>query len=532
MTITRREAIRMGLMGGGSLLLPWGFSSPALASLSPQGDRFQYPFRTPPLLKPVRSDDTFDYYQIAMEKAQVEILPGYKAEVWSYRGAGLASEPLGPIIRQPKLRQSVIRFINKLGTTREDRQEVPIQTSIHLHGMASLPEYDGYAEDLIDPGYYKDYRYPNNRAATLWYHDHALDHTARNVYRGLAGMYIVEHDSSDFFDPEDFGRLPKGAYDVPLIIQDKQFDASKTPDSLVFDNRNQRGFYGDVILVNGVPWPRMKVANRKYRFRVLNASPSRSYLLALSTGDDLTVIASDAALLAEPFPTKTLRLGVAERYELVIDFSQHLNQRVILRNLGLSNNIDADTRTDAIMCFDVDREEKDDSLIPAKLGKVKSIGEILAAKDENLTLADLPVKRFRFDRNNNTWKINNKTWDRKHVEATPGFADIQIWELINPGGGWIHPVHIHLVDLRLLTRNGRTPLAYEQGWKDVFYVGEFETVRVLAQFIPHEGKYMMHCHNLVHEDHSMMTQFKVGQDGLEPDAIQAMPYDETNPPPL
>jgi spore coat protein A, manganese oxidase len=151
-----------------------------------------------------------------------------------------------------------VRFINKLGT---DDLGQDIDTSIHLHGMASLPQYNGYAEDLIPPEHFKDYYYLNNRAATLWYHDHAVGKTSRNVYMGLAGQYIVDYACSDFFDPTDCDRLPKGAYDVPLIIQDKKFASDG---SLIFDDRGQRNLFGDVVLVNGVPWPRMTVANRKH----------------------------------------------------------------------------------------------------------------------------------------------------------------------------------------------------------------------------------------------------------------------------
>lgn len=202
MKITRREAIKLGLMGSGSLLLPFGYQSPAFAQFSPQVKPFELPFRTPPVLEPVRSDATTDYYEITMKKARVEILPGRTTEIWGYNGI-----LPGPIIRQqggpPSEggRQSVVRFINNLDES----------TSIHLHGMASLPQYDGYAEDLIPPGYYKDYIYPNNRASTLWYHDHAVGQTFRHVYWGLASMYIVD----DKF--EQSLPLPKGEYEVPLI---------------------------------------------------------------------------------------------------------------------------------------------------------------------------------------------------------------------------------------------------------------------------------------------------------------------------
>lgn len=481
MTITRREAL--SLIGKGTLLLPAGMLSMGAVQLSPQIKPFELSFRIPPFLQPVRSDNTTDYYEITMQRARVEILPGLGTEIWGYNGI-----TPGPIIKQPRNRQSLVRFINKL----------PESTVIHLHGMASLPQYDGYAEDLIPPEYYKNYIYPNNRAATLWYHDHALHETSRHVYMGLAGMYIVE-DDLELSLP-----LPKGNYDVPLIVQDKSFASDG---SLVFDDRRRLGLYGDVMLVNGVPWPRMEVANRKYRFRVLNAGTSRTCNLRLSTGDDLIVIASDAGLLSAPVRTKTLRVGMAERYEFIIDFSKYpIGAQIVLENPIFSSNIDTDSRTQQVMRFDVLRQESDDSQIPNTIRPVQPISVSQAVR----------TRTFRFGRNFQDWVINGRTWDKNRVDANPGVGDIEIWNLVNAGGGWVHPVHIHLVDLQLLDRNGRAPLAYERGWKDVFFLGESQTVRVIAKFGPHAGKYMMHCHNLVHEDHDMMTQFEVGSGGPDP----------------
>jgi spore coat protein A, manganese oxidase len=483
MNISRREAMKLGLVSSGSLLLPWGFSEDAWAQFSPQIKPFDLPFRKPPELKPVRSQGNIDYYEIKMQKSQVQILPGLNTEVWAYNGI-----TPGPTIRQPKGRKCFVRFINNLD----------VNTSIHLHGMASFPQYDGYAEDLIPPNYYKDYEYPNNRASTLWYHDHAVHRTSRNVYMGLAGMYIVE-DEYDRDLP-----FPKGEYEVPLIIQDKTFARDG---SLIFDDKLERGVYGDVMLVNGVPWPRMEVANRKYRFRALNAGASRTCQLSLSTGDDLIVIGTDAGLIESPVRTKTLRMAMAERYGFIIDFSKYpIGTRVILRNVALPANLDVDGRSQQLMCFDVVHQETDDSSIPDRIRPFDLLPVSSAVRN----------RTFRFDRNNREWKINNLLWDKKRVDANPNVGDIEIWTLVNPGGGWVHPIHIHLVDLQLLDRNGLPPLPYEKGWKDVFYVADNETVRVITKFGPHEGKYMMHCHNIVHEDHDMMTQFQVGRGGIDP----------------
>lgn len=481
--LTRRELLNIAALAGGAILLPVGLQYRGYAQRTDERvEPFTLAFRKPPVLNPVRSDFNTDYYEIKMQTAQVEILPRRITQIWGYNGIFP-----GPTIKQRKQRQSVVRFINNLS----------VNTSVHLHGMPSQPQYDGYAEDLISPGYYKDYVYPNTAASTIWYHDHAVGKTSFNVYMGLAGMYIVQDD-------EELNlRLPSGDYDIPLIIHDKKFAADG---SLIFDDQAQHSLMGDVITVNGVPWPRMEVANRKYRFRVLNASISRSYKLALSTGDDLIVIGTDSGLMPKPVNTKDMRLAMAERYDLIIDFSKYsIGTQVELQNLGLPNN-DNFGNTNKIMRFDVVRSEVDNSSIPSTLRNVEFLSESGAIR----------TREFIFDRSNRIWLINNNGWDKNRVDANPQLEEVEIWKLQNTSGLWFHPVHLHLIDGQILDRNGQPPFAYERGLKDVFYVGENETVRIIGKFKPNTGKYMYHCHNMVHEDHDMMSQFEVGQGGIDP----------------
>jgi spore coat protein A, manganese oxidase len=540
--ITRREAIKLGLIGSGGLLLSQVLPKPAIASevLSRQIKRFSQPFKPLPVLEPQRryegGERPLDAYEITMQKAQVQIDPTMaKTEVWTYNG-----QFPGPVIRQrgglrkeDQGRSSLVRFINHLGN---DAEGVPIDTSIHLHGMASLPQYDGYAEDLIAPEYFKDYYYPNDRAATLWYHDHAIDKTSRNVFMGLAGMYIVEDEEERQFN------LPSGEFDVPLILHDARFDRQ---DQLLFYDRGDVSQYGDVILVNGVPWPRMSVARRKYRFRVVNASTSRAFQLVMSQkekgltkGDWLYVIGTDAGLLERPVKVglnlsgrkdsvNVLQIWPAERYGFVIDFSKYpLGTQLYLKNttLEMSSNIDADDRVQTVMRFDVDHEAPDDSELPSKLRDFEPLAKKVPSGKT------IPVRSFVFGRGQ-TWTINGNQWDPRRIDANPQPGDIEIWEITNRGGGWVHPVHIHFADWQILDRGGQPPLPYERGWKDVFRVGHTETVRVIGEFSRRDGgaiqgKYMFHCHNLVHEDHTMMSQFEIGEDGPCPCCDPAKPVSQ------
>lgn len=526
MSFSRRDALRLGLLGAGSLLPFWGWGE-AIAvpegqciphgqntppdplrpiRFSPQIKQFERPFAPMRVLAAKPVGTTLDGYTMTMEKAQVELLPGVKTNVWTYNG-----QLPGPLIRQKKNKGSVVRFINQLG---HDSQGRGIDTVVHLHGMASLPQYDGYAEDIIPDQHYKDYYYPNDKAATFWYHDHVIEKTARNVYMGLAGMYIVECDDEDLYNPGDCDRLPQGEYDVPLIIQDKRI----TPEGeLIFNDRGRRGTYGDVVLVNGVPWPRMAVKNRKYRFRVLNGGPSRTLNLgALVKHDDgsleplkLVVIASDVGLLSAPVPTLSVQIGVAERYEFVIDFGNYAGKEVLLTNPISFGNLDGDLRSTSLMCFQVGSGAQDNPPLPERLRILTPISTLLSEVKGK-------PRTFRFERLGSRWLINGRAWDPYRVDAYVEPCATEIWRFVNSGGGWVHPVHVHLGHFRLHRRSFRSAAAYEQGMKDTFYVGPLEMVEIIGRFGPHQGRYMMHCHNLVHEDHDMMTQFQVGTEGCLP----------------
>ncbi len=514
--MSRKDALKLGLLGSAALMLP--LERTARAEWS-SGDRlpssqvpppFQVPFAAPPVLQPVRSDDTTDYFEVTMRSARVPIVPGRPdTEIYGYNGISP-----GPTIRVARGRRAVVRQINGLPSV--SRFGYKTTTSVHLHGNQSAPQFDGYAEDLTAPGYYKDYVYPNDQdERMLWYHDHAIHHTAQNAYMGLAGAYITDEQLAL--------PIPKGRYDVPLVIRDAIFD---TEGQLLYSDDDHKSLYGDVVLVNGRPWPVMKVERRKYRFRLLNASLSRSYRLALSTGDPMTVIGTDAGLMPTPQQTGSFRFGMAERYEVVIDFAKYpVGAKVDLKNLGLPNNENY-TSTQNVMRFEVASEATDTSSneVPSELNPNMEVMGLKASQA-------IRTRTWTFDRSWSLgWTINGKIWDKNRVDARPALGDIEIWEFRTRSSRWFHPVHVHLVDFKILSRNGNAPFGYERGSKDVVYVGEDETVRVIAKFGPRKGKYMIHCHNLVHEDHDMMTQFEVGTGG--PDPVTAAPPKALPAPPL
>lgn len=500
MGITRRDALKLGVVGGafaGVPLLRYRTrSEPDRLAESRIPRPYMLPFAMPPVIDLVAGPDGVARHRVEMRMVTAEIVPGLATRLFAYDGA-----VPGPTFRVRRGTPAKIRFANALPQAHPTLGYRP-STSVHLHGSASLPQFDGYASDVTSPGEYKDYRYPNYQPSrTLWYHDHAVHRTGENVYMGLAGQYHM-------FDARERALpLPKGAYDVPLTIGDAMFDPSG---DLRHEPDYRVGQFGDVILVNGVPWPRMRVARRKYRFRVLIGTPARSFNLRLSDGSPMTVIGTDGGLMPVPQTVTSMRAISGERYEIVIDFSRYSPGALIeLRNRSPLNNEDF-ANTNKIMAFEVSDDPFDsaNNEVPAQL------------------FADNPVmthravdavarRRIRVKRDGETWTINGHTWDTvidsgfTFAEARPRYGDLEIWELENSSGGWHHPVHLHLVDFRVLDRNGRTPFAYERGPKDVVYVGENEIVRVLVRFEGQVGKYMVHCHFLAHEDHDMMTQFEV-----------------------
>lgn len=532
MKLSRRDVLKLsGLaaVGGAGLAIPLGHGvSGSSASLLPSKN-MPIPYtnmfsRLPVLPKSMTAEhptgtDAYpadgmgpiDYYDIAALPGSARLVPGFPATpLLGYEGMIPARR-----IDVDTGTRIVMRMHNKLHLT-DIGLNSPLNLSTHLHGSASLPQYDGYAADLTMPGQVKTYHYPNVQTArTLWYHDHGAHWTGQNVYSGLASQYHL-HDAMER------ALLPQGEFDVGLIISDMMFQANA---SLLFDDRTHAGLWGDVILVNGKPWPVMKVKKRIYRFRVLDASISRSYRFTTSPQAPLRVVATDAGLMPRSQEVTQWRHGTAERYEILIDFSGfRAGQRIELQNLSNPNNRDFNN-TNKVMAFDVVDDQFDTNDPGARV-----MPEVLNYSNECMALQEIPGMKVRtirveHDDTTNTWSLNGMTWDEivtsgyRKVIANPGLGDTEIWEIQNNSGGWFHPVHIHLIDFKVLSRNGKPPFPWELGPKDVIYAGEGERVRLIMKFgsrVPGDpfgvqvGKYMVHCHNLVHEDHDMMSQFSVG----------------------
>lgn len=389
-------------------------------------------------------------------------------------------------------------------------------TTMHLHNMHSASESDGFPMDWINSGEWYDHHYcmfpaghdDREKLSLLWYHDHRMDFTAANVYAGFSGfcLFFDEHDTNNENDPSpEAWRLPSGKYDVPLILHDVLFDDKG---NAVFDVFNLKGFLGDKMTVNRIIQPYLEVEPRKYRFRLLNGGPSRFYTFVLSTGQPFTVLSNDGNLMPAPVIVDELPVAVANRYDVIIDFSryqpgEHVDLVNILEQVdgGGPSGRYLDPGVPVMRFNVVEATGPDNSRVPERLRELPDID-----------LSQVRAERtWDFDYVGGMWTINGEQADMMRVDGTVREGDAEIWTIKNIGSTWSHPVHIHFEEFQLLEIDGR-PI--EQGSllnsrKDTLWLGPNQTAKLFFRFRDFHGKYILHCHNVVHEDHAMMLRWDI-----------------------
>jgi spore coat protein A len=449
---------------------------------------------------------------------------------------------------------------------------VPIVT--HLHGGETPSASDGHpdawwtADGIHGPAYFSVtatesnsavYNYPNSQQpTTLWYHDHALGITRINVLSGLAGFYLLE----DTTDPVA-ELLPSGEYEVPIIIQDRSF----LPDGSFYyptEGLNptfhpywQNSFLGNTIMVNGKVWPNMDVKQGQYRFRILNGSNSRTYILQFSNGMPFVQIGSDGGYLKTSVQLTSLIISPAERVDILVEFSNiPAGQKVILENTALEHSeLASEVQTlGQVIQFSVLNEQGfapkqlPSNLNPTLTGYFPSL--LSPTKERILTLTDVPGPNGPL-----AILLDGQKWGAP-ISENPELGTTEDWIIVNPATN-AHPIHVHLIQFQLISRqtfnataymadwtalNGDPPLnhstinvdsldpyligspvgsePYEQGWKDTVlaYTGQVTVIRL--RFTAQDGfkfpfdatagpGYVWHCHIIEHEDNEMMRPYKV-----------------------
>jgi blue copper oxidase len=476
--------------------------------------------------------------ELTAQPLAMQLLAGKKTKVFHYKAKLLKGKDnnlskiegsyLGPVISVNRRQKIRVIFKNNL----------PSESIIHWHGLHIPPQMDGHPMHAVDNGEQYVYEFTVvDQPGTYWFHPHPDKITGPQVYKGLAGLFIIEDESKE---------LPSGEYDQPLVIQDRTFNANNQLE-YVEKNPMQRmqGFLGNQIFINGQNKQNQSVKQATYRFRVLNGSNARIYKLAWSDGSDIKVIATDGGLLERPVSKPYLMLAPGERVEIWKDFSNYnAEDQVTLESLSFNSGTSMGQMGGGMMSgmgggmmqgnaspgnggsleiftFNVTQENGETLELPQKLSEIE---EIKTTKAVNY---DSP-KKFHFYNERMNWVINGETFDMEEVAdwEKVKINTTEVWQFINGDDGsgmdmmqLPHPAHIHGLQFQIIERDisGMDAAAWksvkngfiDQGWQDTFLLMPGMKVKVIMTFKDFTGKYIYHCHNLEHEDMGMMRNYEV-----------------------
>lgn len=382
-------------------------------------------------------------------------------------------------------------------------------SNIHWHGLKIPALMDGHPDQLANAGGTFRYQFTvNQRAGLNWYHPHPHEMTGKQVFQGLAGLFIIN-------DAEESAlNLPSGKYELPLVIQDKRISQN----SITYNPSMEEvmaGYMGESIIVNGVYSPYTEVDTRFYRLRILNGSNARVYNLALSNNTDMVIIGNDGGLLRYPVIVKDIMMAPGERLDLLVNFGGvSVGSEIFLTSKEFANAGAAQGKQQfKIMQFKVARSTTDTFTIPATLSNVSTVPASSAVKTRNFEISNamehhgVPMNDGMQMRH----RINGKLFDSSRIDEIVAVNTTEIWVFDNSNGDEPHPMHLHGVSFQVLTRKGGRGnlIASEAGWKDTVLVMPGEIVKVIVPFENNTGKFVFHCHNLEHEDDGMMLQYQL-----------------------
>ncbi|KAB7726462.1 multicopper oxidase domain-containing protein [Rudanella paleaurantiibacter] len=444
-----------------------------------------------PFDTPLRFPETVNGTTTLSARAATEsMLKGKAGRVLGYREG-----VLGPTIRVSSGTDVSLRFQNNLTE----------KTNIHWHGLLVPAAMDGHPTQMVAAGQSFTYSFRLNQAATMaWYHPHPHEKTAKQVHQGLAGLFIVETPAEKALG------LPSGAYELPLVIQDKRLDATGTPTYAPTMNDVMMGYMGETVTVNGVAGALHNVATRFYRLRIVNGSNGRLYNLALSNDSPFWLIGTDGGLLAAPESVTSLLLAPGERADLLVDFSKAtVGTEVFLRSNPFGGASAQGRQGFNILRFVVNRTEAEPFRLPASLGTAPTLSAGAATQTRTFNIG-VAMSGMNMGAMKGMHTINGKVYSMNRVDEQVKLGATEIWEFDNSAGDEPHPMHLHGTFFQVLSRTGgRNALtATEKGLKDTVLVMPGERVRILTQFNT-PGLFVFHCHNLEHEDDGMMLNYSV-----------------------
>jgi spore coat protein A len=515
------------------------------------------PLPIPPVIRPGASDEIVHLRMRSCRQRVHRDLP--PTRLWGYDGRWP-----GPTIEVRRGQQLRVQWINELPTKHflpidptihgAHGHAPEVRTSVHVHGAQVLPDSDGYPEAWSTPDgqsgplYSPEASvYPNEQqAATLWYHDHALGITRLNVYAGLAGLYVIRDEEEDALN------LPRGAFEIPLLIQDRSFNADGSLHYPVAHDGPHpvwiQEFFGETICVNGKATPFLDVEPRRYRFRIVNGSNARFYHLTLVPADakgrpsgspadapPFHQIGADGGLLPFPLPLHYLIVAPGERFDLILDFTDQRGASFVLINDAPAPYArGGEVVPTGVMRINVTKalSGPDTSALPDRLVPMAPLDPAHAVRERILDLTEM-------DRPSDGYTIigllGQKHWTDPITED-PAAGSTEIWSFANTTGD-VHPMHTHLVRFQVLNRQTFDVQTYLQSgkliftgiprppevnerpaWKDTVKTYPGTITRVIQRFdLPpgtslqagQELLYVWHCHVLEHEDNEMMRPYKV-----------------------
>lgn len=491
--IDRRGFLWMASAAAGAVLLAGCAPSPRNATPAPAAPVAAGAggtLRIPPLA-PSRMDGATRVFSLTAQVGRTALTSGGDTETWGFNGAFL-----GPTIRVSRGEQ--VRM--------EVRNDLREPTSVHWHGMHLPAAADGGPHQMIPPGRtWTPSWHVDQPAATLWYHPHPHGRTEAHVYLGLSGLLIVDEDDEALGLPSAYG-----IDDIPLIVQDKEFDADGR---MVDTERTGPGMLGSTLLVNGVSDATLTVAAELTRFRILNGSTARSYEFGFSDDRSFDLIATDGGYLDGSVPTTRVRLTPGERAEILLRTMP--SETVVLKSFAHDlGDTYGETGSDVewdILTITAPEQPTTSPVLATALGTIARLSE-----------ADATVTR-RFEMHAD--RINDEPMDMARIDEVVTVDTVEIWEVVNTTRT-PHNFHIHDVQFQVLSIGGTAPPPDLGGAKDTVYLPPNVPVRLIMQFRDHADPsipYMYHCHMLWHEDIGMMGQFVVVHPGQTAGTVPASP---------
>ncbi len=502
---TRRSFIKTA--SAASLLVP--LSLPVIAKIRQTSLNT---FVVPPLDTGVREGNKVSY-KLSINSGKTEFFKGVNTPT-----LGLNQSYLGSVLRAKRGDTVSIKVENHINDI----------TTVHWHGMTLPAKMDGGPHQEINPNQSWTSEFQiRQEAATLWYHSHAMHKTGPQVYHGLAGMFIIDDETSDKLGlPDEYG-----VDDIPCTIQDRRFNQDGTFSYMSMMPDHMMGMMGSIVMVNGVITPTLVAKSTLLRLRLHNGSNARTYNLVFSDGRPFHVIANDCGFLHKPFQTNKVRLAAAERIEILVDVSD--KKELVLKSVGGSGGGMPMMRMMPMM----GNQELNIMKIDARQAKQSRRKVPVVLRNSSLNLDPRAVsttRQFELEMGmmgrggmggmmggmmnrmdagdrDGMFRINGKSMDINRIDFQVKANSTEIWEVSN-SSMMAHPFHVHNVQFQILDRNGKRPHPSESGLKDVVLVPPGERVRIMMKFPEYSDAkvpYMYHCHILEHEDQGMMGQFVV-----------------------